>query len=94
MVKEAGIPRVRGRTLYTNNYYTSMALAKHISNKYGWKIVGNIVPTNKKSRTDHDITFLQFSNGSRNGLQRGWYGEAATKLKTLTGKAYYIQFTT
>ena len=29
-----------------------------------------------------------------NGLQRVWYREAAIKLKTKTGKAYYIQCTT
>ena len=71
-----------------------MAQAKHMFNKYGWTIFGTIIPTDKKSRDDHDIPLLKLSNGSRNGLQRGWYGEAATKLKTLTGKAYYIQFTT
>ena len=60
LVKEAGITSVRGQTLYTNNYYKSMALAKHMFNNYGWKIVGTIVPTDKKSRADHDILFSIF----------------------------------
>ena len=82
------------RTLYTNNYYTLMALAKHTSNKYGWTIVGTIIPTDKNSRADHDIPFFKFSNGARNGLQQGWYCEAEIELKTPTGKAYYIKCTT
>ena len=45
LVKEARLNSARGRTIYTNNYYTSMALAKHMFNKYGWKIVGTIVTT-------------------------------------------------
>ena len=32
MVKEDGLNIFRGRTLYTDNYYTSMAIAKHIFN--------------------------------------------------------------
>ena len=34
------------------------------------------------------------STVSRNGLQRGWYRETTIKLKTPTGKAYYIHCTT
>ena len=63
LVKEAGLNSVRGRTLYTDNYYTSMVLSKHMFNKYGRKIVGNIVPTDKKSRFDYDISSLKLSNG-------------------------------
>ena len=72
-------------TLY--NYYTSVALAKHMFNKYVWTVVSSIVPTDKTSRSDHDIPFLKFSNGSRNGLQQGWYHEAAIKHKTWSGKS-------
>ena len=94
LVKEARLTSAIGRMLYTNNYYTSMVLDKHMFNKYRWKIVGTIVPTDKKSRADYDIIFLNFSNGSRNVLQQGWYRQAVIKLKTLTGKAYYIKCTT
>ena len=45
-----------------------MALAKHMFNKYGWKIVGTMVPTYKKSRANHNIPFLKFLNRPRNGL--------------------------
>ena len=59
LVKEAGITNARGRTLYTNNYCTLMAIDKHIFNKYGWTIVGTIIPTEKKSRADHHIPLLK-----------------------------------
>ena len=94
LIKEAGLTGAKGRVLYTDNYYTSMKLAKHIFEKYSWTIVGTIVPTNKKSYADHDIPFLKLSNGARNGLERGWYHKSAIKLKTPTSKQYYIQCTT
>ena len=71
-----------------------MALAKHMFKEYGWTIVGFIVPTYNNSSADHDITFLKLSNGARNGLQQVWYHDSDIKLKTPTGKAYYIQCTT
>ena len=37
--------------------------------KYGWTIVGTIVPTAKKSREDEDIPFLKLSNGAKNGMK-------------------------
>ena len=76
MVKEAGLTSARGGTLYTDNCYTSMALAKSMFKKYRWEIFGTITPTDKKSHSYHDIPFIKFQNGSRNGLQRGWYSEA------------------
>ena len=68
LVKEAGLASTRGRKLYPYNYYMLMVLDKHMFNKYGWKIVGTIVPMAKTSSSDHNITFLKFSNGARNGL--------------------------
>ena len=76
LVKEAGLNSFIGKTFYTDNYYTSVALAKHMLNEYGWTIVGTIIPADKKSLTDHDIPFLNFSNLSRNELKRGWYYDA------------------
>ncbi len=73
LVNEAELTGPRGRTLYTNNYYTSVKLAKHLFEKYRWTMVGTIVPTDKKTREDHDIPFLKLSNGAHNGLERGWF---------------------
>ena len=69
IVKEAGITTARGHTIYTNNYCTSMALAKHMFNKYVWTIVGAIIPMYKKSCANHDIPFFKLSNVSRNSLK-------------------------
>ena len=71
-----------------------MNLAKHMFEKYGWTIVGTICTTDKKSRQDHNIHFLKFSNDARNWVKRGWFHEAAIKLQTKTGKIYYVQCTT
>ena len=76
LVSSAGLTANRGRVLYTDNYYTSVKLAKHMFLKYGWTIVGTIISTDKKSREDEDIPFLKLSNGARNGVKRGWYREA------------------
>ena len=50
LVIDAGLTEQRGKGLYTDNYYTSAKLAKHMFTKYGWTIVGTIVPTDKKLR--------------------------------------------
>jgi len=93
LVNEAELTGPRGRTLYTDNYYTSMKLAKHLFEKYKWTMVGTIVLTDKKTRDDHDIPFLKLSNGARNGLERGWFREACLKLRA--GRTpYYVQCTT
>ena len=65
--------QTRGRTVYTDNYYTSINLAKHLFEKYRWTLVGTIIPTDKKTREDHDIPFLKLSNGARKQLDRGWF---------------------
>ena len=90
LVNEAELTGPRGRTLYTDNYYTSVKLAKHLFEKYRWTMVGTIVPTDKKTCEDHDIPFLKLSKGARNGLERGWFREACVKLRT----PYYLQCTT
>ena len=94
LITDADLTKHRGRTLYTDNWYTSMKLAKHLFEKYGWTLVGTISPTDKKSRQDLDVPFLKLSEGARNKVERGWYREAVIKMKTSTGKTYYIQCTT
>jgi hypothetical protein len=92
LVKQTELTGPRGRSLYTDNYYASMKLAKHLFENYRWTMVGTIVPTDKKTREDHDIPFLKLSNGARNGLERGWFHEACLKLHA--GRtSYYVQCT-
>ena len=59
LVKETGINSVIGCMVYTIKYYTYMALPKDMFTKYGCKIVGDIIPTDKKSRAANYITFLK-----------------------------------
>ena len=58
--KRLGSLNPEGGRSTLGNYYTLMTIAKHMFNKYGWTVVGTIVPTDKKSRADHDIPFLKF----------------------------------
>ena len=86
---------IRGRTVYSDNYYRSIRMAKHLYEKYSWSLVGTIVPTDKKQRADEDVPFVKLSNGARNKLPRGWFREAYIKLTTPPPrKTHYIQCTT
>jgi hypothetical protein len=91
-----GLTGAQGCTLYTDNYYTSMSLLKHLYNKYRWTYVGTIVSTGKNERAAHDVPFLKLSNGAWNMAERGWYRKAVIKLKAEQSNQayYYIQCTT
>ncbi len=86
---------IHGRTIYSDNYYTSVKMAKHLYKKYRWTLVGTVVPTEKTSRSDEDLPFVKLSNGARNKFRRGWFSKAYMK-KNLprSKKAYYMQCTT
>jgi hypothetical protein len=95
LLQKAGLTDAQGRTLYTNNYYTSLSLVKHLHNKYRWTCVGTIVPTEKNERASHDLPFHKLSNGARNMTERGWYCKAAIKLRAENSRHdYYIQCST
>jgi len=47
LVVDAGLAKQQERVLYTDNYYTSVKLAKHMFEKYQWTIIGTILPTDK-----------------------------------------------
>jgi hypothetical protein len=94
LAEDAGLTGQKGRVLYTDNYYTSVALAKHFFEKYRWTIVGTFSTSDKKARADHDFPFLKLSRGARDSVKRDWFREAVIELKTPTGKMYYIQATT
>jgi hypothetical protein len=59
---------IRGRMMYSDNYYMSMKLAKHLYENYNWSLIGTIVLTETKQRADEDIPFLKLSNGARKML--------------------------
>ena len=84
----------RGHILFTDTYYTSIKLAKHMYEKHGWTIVGTISPTKKKQRNKEDFPFSKLSNGAQYMIPRGWYQEAEIKMHSPSGLIYYIQATT
>ena len=46
----------KGRILYTDNFYTSMAVMKHVYDSFGMLMVGTYKKlTKKKSRTGADF---------------------------------------
>jgi len=94
LIVENGLTSARGRVLYTDNWYTSVDLAKHLYEKYGWTIVGTMSATDKKERKDHDIPFLKLSNGALMSVKRGWFREATLEMKTRNGRRYVIKCTT
>ncbi len=95
LLRKAGLTEAQGRTFYTDNYYTSMSLVKHLYNKYRWTCVGTIVPTEKNEWASNDLPFHKLSNGARTMIERGWYHEAAIKLRAENSRhEYYIQCST
>ncbi len=82
LVKMAHLTEHRGRVLVTDNYYTTVKLAKHMVEQYGWTIVGTIVPTDKVTRADNNFPFLKLSQGARNEVERAWYREAVMEYTT------------
>ena len=87
---DAGLLEACGRVLYTDNYYTSVKLSRHMFEKYSWATLGTFVPTEKKHRENDDFPFHKLSNGARNSVGRGWFREAVIKLKAPSGTVYYI----
>ncbi len=96
LITMVGLTGMQGCMLYTDNYYTSMSLLKHLYNKYRWTRVGTIVPTEKNEWAAHDVPFLKLSNGAQNVVERGWYCKAVIRLKAEQRNQayYYIQCTT
>ena len=88
LAQQAGLTSAKGRVLYTDNYYTSVALARHFMDRYGWCIVGTFNASDKKSHSDLDFPFLKLSRGARDSVARGWFREAVVEMKTPTGKTY------
>jgi hypothetical protein len=68
-----------GRILYTDNYYTSIEVMKHIWAKFRMLYVGVIRLTDKKSRTADDFPFHLLSKGAQRKIEKGWSRRATRK---------------
>ena len=85
LCRDAGLLEARGRVLHTDNYYTSIKLAKHMFEKYGSTICVTVVPTEKKHREEEDFPFLKLSNGARKSVRFCWFREVVLEVKSPTG---------
>jgi len=95
LIRSAGLSVHYGRTLFVDNWYSSIGLAEFLYEKYRWTVVSTIVPTEKKARGRKDPPFLKLSNGALRKVERGWFREAVMKVKEKArGNSYFIQCTT
>ena len=75
-----------------DNYYTSVSVAKHLYEKYGWLCVGTYAMTEKKKRESDDFPFHIMSADALATVERGWSRHATKEIKHKYDK-YYIQGT-
>ena len=94
LLNDNRLTNASGRTVYTDNWYTTMDLARNLYDKHRMLFCGTMTLTDKKSRQDLDVPFHKLSRAAKDGVERGWYREAAIELKTRTGKKFYAQHTT
>lgn len=93
LIVQSKLTSARRRTLYTDNWYTSVKLAKVLFERYGWWFCGTVVPTNKHSCQDEDVPFQKLSKGALRSIPCWWYWEAVLQWK-FRHKKYYVQATT
>ncbi len=94
LIEDANLNSSRGRILYTDNWYTSIMLAKTLFEQYGWRFCGTQVATEKKARSKLDLPFNKLSKGALKEVHRGWFREAAVEMKMSNAKTYWIQCST
>ena len=94
LCKKTDILCTRGHVLFTENFYTTIKLTKHMYEIYGWSVVGTMTTTKKKHREKEEFPFLKMSNRALNMIPRGWFPEAAIKAQESRSSYYYIQATT
>lgn len=93
LLRKAGVHSAVGRTLYTDNWYTSIPVARHLFEQYGWLYCGTIKLTDKKERAADDLPFHKLSAGALANVPRGWSRRATRPYKTSKGYEYQVQCT-
>jgi hypothetical protein len=93
VIRDSELDDCVGRTLYSDNWYTTMKLAHMLFEQLGWLFCGTITPTQKVARQDDDVPFHQLSAGAVATAGRGWFREAVIERVTSTGKKFWIQCT-
>jgi hypothetical protein len=94
MLRDANMgTRGRGRTLVTDNWYSSGQLMANIYKEFGMSFIGTINLTSKKTRTADSFPYHKLSNGALKKAPRGWF-RSATQNVIIGGKiAYTMQAT-
>ena len=90
LITNAHLVVVAGLILYTDNWYTSVKLAKHVYTAYPWLLFRNIVPTEKKVRKEDDILFFKVSKGTLAKVYRGWFRIVILPVNLAKKVVYYI----
>ena len=80
LLEMSGIGHI-GRVLFTDNFYTSLAVMTALYTQYKMLVVGTMCLTKKKSRCQNDYPFHQMSNSALKKLNRGWMRTAITSIK-------------
>jgi hypothetical protein len=68
LILDAGLTTSYRRTIFTDNWYTSVKLANMLFEKFGWYFCGTVVSTPKVSRKDQDIPFHKLSKGAMKAI--------------------------
>lgn len=64
LIRLAGLGKNKGTTLYTDNWYRTVALAVWLFVNLGWFFNGTFSTSKKVSRCDDDVPFHTLSNGA------------------------------
>lgn len=97
LITKCALTNATGRILYSDNYYTSVNLARHLYEKHKWLFVGTYALKDRKaSRGPDDYPFHKLSPGAINSVVRGWSRRATREYANGRSKAdnYTIQATT
>jgi hypothetical protein len=94
LIRLAGLEKNKGMTLYTDNWYTTVALAVWFFVILGWFFNGTFSTSKKVSRWDDDVPFHTLSNGALATVERGWFCEAVIETVAAAGKKFWLQCTT
>jgi hypothetical protein len=92
MLRDSGMAsRGKGRTLVTDNWYSSGSLLAGIRKEFGMTFMGTINITSKKLRTAEDCPFHKLSPGALRRVKRGWCRTATQNVKIGRQTAFTMQ---
>jgi hypothetical protein len=92
MLRDSGMAsRGKGRTLVTDNWYSSGFLMAGIWKEFGMTFMGTIYLASKKSRTAEDFPFHKLSPVALRRVKRGWCRTATQNVKIGRQTAFTMQ---